>query len=168
LSRKNNSVLLEYFLKNPTTPIYAGELEKKLKMSRQSMFHALGAVLDAGLLEVREIGRVRQYTVAKDNPVVKQLKILLSVNYLIPLLEKIKNSGVEVYLFGSAARGEDTEKSDTDILIVGDKQKNDVIGMLSEKEKLKPVYFTHLEYSAMARKDKPFYERIEKDKIRLI
>ena len=168
LSRKNNSVLLEYFLKNPTTLIYSSELEKKLKMSRQSMFHALEAVLDAGLLEVKMIGRIKQYTLAKNKPIVKQLKILLNLNYLAPLLGRISDSGVEVYLFGSAARGEDTEKSDIDLLFIGKHLEDEALKKIRDDEKIRPIFLTFLEYSSLARKDKPFYERIEKDKIRLI
>jgi len=168
LSRKNNSMLLDYFLKHPTLEIYPQQLGKELDISRKSMFDALRAALDSDLLEVKDIGRTRQYRLKRDNPLVKQLKILCTIGSLTPLLEKIKDSGTEVYLFGSAARGEDTEKSDIDLLLIGDQPKNDIIGKLSVKESIKPIYMTHIEYSGLARKDKPFYERMERDKIRLM
>ena len=161
-------MLIEYFLKNPTSEIYPQQLEKRLNMSRKSMFDALQAAFDAGLLELKETGRTKQYKLKRDIPIVKQLKILFSIDFLIGFLEKFKGSGMEIYLFGSAARGEDTEKSDIDLLVLGDRPKNEVLGRLAEKEGLKPVYFSYLEYSSLARKDKPFYERVEKDKIRLI
>jgi len=168
LSRKNNSLLIEYFLNNPTIETYPQELEKKLKMSRQSMFKALEAVLAAGLIEVKEVGRTRQYKLRRNDLTVKQLKILSTIDSIMRIMDKLKDSGAEVYLFGSAARGEDTEKSDIDLLILSDKPKNEMIGRFAQEEKIRPLYFSFLEYSALARKDKPFYERIEKDKIRLI
>jgi len=168
LSRKNNSLLTEYFLNNPTIETYPQELEKKLKMSRQSMFKALEAVQAAGLIEVKEIGRTRQYRLRRNESTVKQLKILSTIDSIMHLMDKLKDSGAEIYLFGSAARGEDTEKSDIDLLIMSDKPKNEMLGKFAQTEKIRPLYFSFLEYSALARKDKPFYERIEKDKIRLI
>ena len=168
LSRKNNSALIEYFLDNPTIETYPQELEKKLKMSRQSMFKALEAALDARLIEVKEIGRTKQYMLRRNDPIVKQLKILSTIDSMQRVIVKLKDIRAEIYLFGSAARGEDTEKSDIDLLIISNAPKNEIIGKVAEKEKIKPLFFSYLEYSALARKDKPFYERVEKDRIRLI
>ena len=168
LSRKNNSMLIEYFLNSPTMETYPQKLMKKLKMSRLSIFKALEAALEAKLIEVKEIGRTKQYRLIKNDPIVKQLKILSTIDNLKPLVNNMKGKEVEIYLYGSAARGEDTEKSDIDLLIVGEGLKNEAVGRLAQKEKIKPLCLTFLEYSSLARKDRPFYERIEKDKIRLI
>lgn len=168
LSMKRTAKVLEYFLERPTTGIHAQKLLKELEMAKKSLLDGLHGLVEAGVLEVEEIGRTKRYSLVRENPAVKHLKILLTLDKAIPLIERLKDSGVEAYLYGSAARGEDSEKSDIDLLIVGDQPAREVIGKLGRMEKLKPVYFTHAEYSALARKDKPFYERIEKDRIRLM
>ena len=119
LSRKNTSTLLLYFLEHPTGKTYARQLRKEIQLSGVSILGGLRALLEAGILEVEEIGRVRRYELKRNEPVVKQLKVLLTINKVTPLLGKFRGSGVEVYLYGSAARGEDTEKSDIDIFIQG-------------------------------------------------
>ena len=95
------------------------------------------------------------------------MKTGMAVSSLLPLscIE-----GAEVYLFGSAARGEDTTDSDYDVLVIGKIPKqvlHDHISRLKSKRQVKPVVFTPLEWSAMRTKDPAFYERVEKDKVKL-
>lgn len=168
LSKKSISKVLIYFLEHPTKEIYAQQLENELKIARKSMFDGLSELLKAGVLEAKEVGRTKQYKLRKSSPLVRQLKILHTLDEIIPMLKKIKGTGIETYLYGSAARGEDTEKSDIDLLLIGDRPRSEVLGKIMKKENVKPVYMTYLEYANLARKDKAFYERIEKDKIRLI
>jgi len=64
------------------------------------------------------------------------------------------------------------EDSDIDLLVLG-KRSSEVIDALDKlgkkiDRKIKPTFYTELEWSQCARKDYAFYERVEKDKIRLI
>ncbi len=166
LSKKRTSKVIRYFLEHPTTKIHAQKLLKEIKISKKSILDGLHESVEAGILETEEIGRTKRYSLKRASPMAKHLKILHSIDEILPLLKGLEE--VEVYLYGSVARGEDTEKSDIDLLIIGEKPSREIIGKLGKMEKLKPVYFTYEEYSQLARKDKPFYERIEKDKIRLM
>ncbi len=168
LGKKSTSIVLCYFLEHPSEETYAMQLGKKLKIARKSIFDALALLLKNQLIELKTIGRVKQYRLKRGNPLVRQLKILNTTADLLPMLKGIEGSGVEAYLYGSAARGEDTEKSDIDLLFIGERPKGGLLEKIEAEEKIKPLYLTFLEYSSLARKDKPFYERIEKDKIRLI
>lgn len=168
LSKKSTSEVLRHFLLHPTKKTHAQKLGKDIKISRIGILESLHALLGAGILEAEDIGRVRRYSLRRDEPVVKQLKVLLTLESVMSLLEKLKGSGVEAYLYGSAARGEDIETSDVDLLLIGDRDRKEVLGKTGKSEKLKPLYFTFLEYASLARKDKAFYERVEKDRIRLI
>ena len=73
----------------------------------------------------------------------------------------------EVYLYGSCARGENTEESDIDILVVTNIERREITKHL-KNEKTKIMIFTPLEYSMLYKQDKPFYERVERDEIRVI
>lgn len=168
LSMKKTSRVLKYFLEQPTKKIYAQQLGKELKMSKKSMLDGLHILTDAELLEREEIGRTKRYRLRRSNPIVRYLKILFTLDKIIPLLKKFKVGEVEIYLYGSAARGEDTEKSDIDLFLIGNMARKDALGKIGKMRKLKPIYFTYIEYSSLARKDKAFYERLERDKIRLI
>lgn len=166
LSKKTINRVLLYFLDHSDEKIHAGKLRKKIKIAKKSMFDSLYELSKAEILEVEEIGRLKQYKLAKNKTIVKQLKIIYTVDRVMRFIKKLED--VEVYLYGSAARGEDNEKSDIDLLIVGNKKSKEIIGGIKNNEKIKPIYFTYLEYSSLARKDKAFYNRIERDKIRLI
>lgn len=168
LKKWNTFALLDYFLQHPTKKIHAGQLYKELRIYRKGILDGLRELHEAGLLEMEEAGRTKQYSLNRSNPFVKQLKILFTLDKVLPLLEKFRGSGVEAYLFGSCARGEDTEESDIDLLLIGNLGRKEVLGKLGGMEKLRPVCLTFLEYSSLARKDKAFYERLEKDRIRLI
>jgi predicted nucleotidyltransferase len=168
LKKKNTSEVLRYFLEHPTGKVYAGEMEKRVPLSKVSLLAGLRTLAEAGVLQSEEIGRVIRYSLVRDNSAVRQLKILLTLDKILPLLEKLKGTGIEAYLYGSCARGEDTEESDVDLLLIGNLGRTEVLGKLGKLEKLTPIYFTFLEYSSLARKDKAFYERVEKDRIRLM
>jgi predicted nucleotidyltransferase len=79
----------------------------------------------------------------------------------------------KVYLYGSVALGEDDQASDVDILIVGRLEKEEILELVEKmREKLRKEVKLHvltpLEYSLLARRDKPFYESIEDSKIRIV
>ena len=166
LSKKSTSKVLQYFLGNPDQEIYATQLESRLKAAKKSILDALEDLSKQGLLNMREVGRIKQYRLNSERPIVRHLKILQNIDMLRPAVKKFKGRDLEIYLYGSCARGENTEKSDIDILILGNRQES-IAGLISDR-KIKPLYLSFLEYSNLARKDKPFYERIEKDKIRLV
>jgi len=86
--------------------------------------------------------------------------------WLLPKLEILKYEG-EIYLYGSEARGEGLEDSDLDILVIG--RERAVINKIEAIDKrVKVSFFTPLEWAKIARDDPAFYERVERDKIRLV
>ncbi len=110
------------------------------------------------------------YKLNTESPIVKQFKILLNITKIFPLIAKVK--GVQIYLYGSMARGEDLEDSDIDLLIIG-KTSEDILTTIRKIEselgkRVKASFYSEVEWSKMARKDPAFYERVEKDKIRLV
>ncbi len=82
-----------------------------------------------------------------------------------------------IYLFGSCARGEDTEQSDIDLLVIAEEEHQVILAALeNQKKKIKGLKhlrlsihcFRSLEWAQMARKDAAFYERVERDKIQIV
>ncbi len=112
------------------------------------------------------------YKSNKENTFLKQFKILITISQLDFFSTLADQFNIKAYLFGSAARGENHEHSDIDILIIGKINKEELINQhqkYSKKDNYKVQFqiFTPLEWSALAEKDKAFYERVEKDKIPL-
>lgn len=164
--------IILFFLENSTKKFSQVELIKKIKLSKTSAVKWLNRLNQSGLIKTETKGTNKIYEINRENIIVKHLKKL---NTLIKLnnLKDIENKfNASVYLYGSAARGEDVEESDIDILIIGRVKKEYIIqetNKLSEKIKknIKIEVLSEIEWSQMARKDPAFYERVEKDKIKL-
>ena len=115
------------------------------------------------------------YRLNREDVLVKQMKRVytLSIPFIYKLKEAFEHAGIEIYLYGSAARGEDTEKSDIDLLVIG---KIELVTFEKEmfpirkmcKKEITYSFFTRLEWLSMSKKDPAFFERVEKDKIRLV
>ncbi len=168
LENKANARVLRLFLENPTGSAYAAQLIKKVKVSRKPLFDALAALNAAGLLKVEAIGRVKKYHLA-DTAATRQLRIMLALDKLAGLADILEGEGAKTYLYGSAARGENTEQSDLDVLVISEKPKSAVAGKLESRlqNKVKLLIMTPLEYALAAKKDPAFYSRMEADKIEL-
>ncbi|HTY92090.1 MAG TPA: nucleotidyltransferase domain-containing protein [Methanocella sp.] len=104
---------------------------------------------------------------------VRQFKVLLNTAKILESIEGISLNDAEIYLFGSAARGEDDKDSDIDLLIIGEADsaklaeiKDAVMEKLGREVNL--VFYTRAQYSDLYRDNRMFYENIERDKIRLL
>ncbi len=168
LGNRKPMAILEHFMDSPSIELSQTEIISRLKLSKATAVKWLKALTGTGYLNLREIGPTNIYSLNRQSRTVKQLKILST----IARLEPFSIPGCEIYLYGSAARGEDTEKSDIDLLIIGAKKPGDIVGKIERlSEKFgKPInfkLFTELEWSRLVKSDPAFYERVEKDKIQL-
>ena len=172
LGNKNAIKLIAFFLRNPTLQIYQQEIRKRVKLSKATLIKWLNMLVKQDILRFKEYGRAKVYFLQRENPIVKHLKILDNLFLTCNIKNIADKHEVRIYLYGSAARGEDVENSDIDILITGKIKKEDIIediGKISEKIKrqIKAEIFSYLEWSQVAKKDRAFYERVEKDKIEI-
>jgi len=167
-AKRSATKILEFFLDNPSGEFYETEIRKKVNIVKASSIKWLRTLAELDFLLKRNKGRMILYKLNLENPIIKELKKLKTISLLAP---EFKDLGIEVYLYGSCARGEDKENSDVDVLIMG-KQTREIISTITYIEKkinkkIKPSFYTQIEWSRMSRKDPAFYERVEKDKMRL-
>ncbi len=167
-SRYANKIIEAFKIKEEMSQV---EVARTANLSRATAIKWLRAMVDNDLLMVKQSGRQLLYRLNSDNPVLRQLKILSVVAALYPLSKEL--SGNEVYLYGSVARGEDAARSDVDILIIGKADPRKISRWAAKASKVlgrevKPLIRNPVEYSALARKDRIFYENVEKNIIRLV
>lgn len=158
--------LWRVFLEEPKKMFYQSDLIKSAKLAKATAIKWLRKLEQADLIVVDRRGRFLSYHLSA-NPVNKLMKTAQTIASIISLAAV---EDAEIYLFGSAARGEDTPGSDVDILVIGKisgQVLDATIRSLKIKRQVKPVIFTPLEWSAMRTKDPAFYERIEKDKVKV-
>ena len=169
---KSRLLVLELFLGNPTGEISYTGVREKTKLAKATLSESLKFLIGSEFLEARRIGVTKLYKLKRESQIIKQFKILHSIMRLSVLKGVEERHGCEIFLYGSAARGEDTEKSDIDLLIIGDVGKEWVREEITKRlrklgKEVKIQFFTSLEWAGMAKKDKAFYERVEKDKIKI-
>jgi predicted nucleotidyltransferase len=166
--------ILSFFLENPVHELYESEVRKRIGTSLGATNRYLKELAGEGALLLSKKGAMNFYRLNRESAIVKKLKVVHTLSLpSIKALESLgKHLGVKVYIYGSAARGEDVEDSDWDILVIG-KVKPDEL----ERE-MKPIrhkstrqirisLFTNQEWAKMREKDPAFYERVDKDRIEL-
>lgn len=173
LMKKTPAAILKFFMENPSREFYLREIQGGTKAAKASLINWLNKFVEIGILSKRMRGRLRIYNLRKDDPFVKHLRILMNVSVFLPLARELGELGAEVYLYGSAARGEDVEDSDVDLLILGKAEPREVarrIQAFSRRvgRELRPQIFSKFDWSQMAGKDPTFFERVERDKIGLV
>jgi len=172
LGNKAMLKVLVFFARNPNVKISHADLRKKAKTAKATLTKHLNFLLKEDFIKVEKIGLSKLYQLNKENCIVKQFKVLDNLLSLKGIKELEKKYNIEIFLYGSTARGEDTENSDIDLLILGNINKEQILPEIknilkSVGREIKIVIFNPLEWSQVARNDAPFYERVEKDKIRL-
>jgi len=169
---KNSFKLLSLFLFKPDVQIHQNEVIRMSGLSKNTVMKLLNRFTRHGMLKESRKGNLKLFSLAEGDPVVKQLKILINVSRLNEILKGFIDKEFEAYLFGSAARGEDTENSDIDLLILGKISNDQLAGLTAEIETglnrdVNPVIKTPYEYSNLHKTDKAFYENLERDRIKL-
>jgi predicted nucleotidyltransferase len=163
---KNVMKILLIFLDNPSLEINQSNIIKKVKIAKATAVKWLKILFEKAFLNVKSIGTTNIYTLNNDYYIVKQIKIL----YNLYLLDSF-SVNAETYLYGSCARGENIADSDIDILIMN-KRREDIVEIIEKfskkiKKNINYVVFSDLEWSKMEKNDKAFFERVEKDKIKI-
>lgn len=118
--------LLAALAAEPDRRFTAGELESLIGASHDSTFRALQRAVATGLVGRERVGRQSVYRIDTSSPIFPEIKTLLSklsgpAQALRSALAGLGPPEVEAaFLFGSAARAQDTLASDLDVFVVGD------------------------------------------------
>ncbi|MEM2896821.1 MAG: nucleotidyltransferase domain-containing protein [Candidatus Bathyarchaeia archaeon] len=165
--------IIEFFIENQGEEFYQSEVSRKLRMSRNTVLKWLSVLSKKNFLNWRLSGKMKYFRLNAENVVVKQIKILMNVSKLFEVFKYTRSEGVEIYLYGSMARGEEDRESDADILIIGKIERKELIKMIEKarntlKREVKPLVLTPLEYAELSRKDRILFENIERGKVRLL
>ena len=120
--RRNNikQAIEEHFFINPTVKLRVREIERTLKLPLPSVIRYCKELEKEGILTTEKTGKVTFYTASRSENYFLEKKLYnIKMVYHSGLIEylKIELSNPAIVLFGSYAKGEDTENSDIDIYI---------------------------------------------------
>lgn len=160
--------LMDFFISNSSKEFSQTQVRKTISLSKTTSIKWLDELVNLDLVKLKKIGNSNLYSLNRKSCIVRQIKVLKSLMQV----ERLKNINAEVYLYGSAARGEDIEDSDIDLLLIGKLDRRQVIQEIESvakkiNRKISFKIFDSFEWSKIARTDRPFYERVEKDRIRI-
>jgi predicted nucleotidyltransferase len=170
MNNKKSGDIVLFLISNPSREFSQKEIMSKANVSKATMANAIPFLKDRGVISLRKIGVTNLIRINNDDFMVKEIKKIKIVSGLEEL-KKLKD--VEIYLYGSCARGEYVEESDVDLLIIGNLGREEMVAQMQSlskkiKRNISFKIFSDVEWVGMSKKDPSFYERVEKDKIRLL
>lgn len=115
--------ILEYFLRYPTEETYLNELAKKLQISPRSVKIYCDLFEKEGIIKREIKGNMHIFSTNNENFRVKEMKRAYFINLLAEMkIEKIAENCASIAIYGSYASGKYDEKSDIDIVVIGEER----------------------------------------------
>jgi len=160
---KNCEKIIIFLGDYPKRKFFSKEIAEKLNISLGGTHNALKYLVKEKIIEIEQRGNMKFYQIDDENALVKQLKTALIIERLLPLVDSIKENCKEIVLFGSAARGEQTENSDVDLFILTHNPEDIKKGIVKYKEKIviSPVIKTPNQWGEMEIKEPEFYNEVK-------
>ncbi len=160
MNNKSSLGLLE-FLITSGGELHVREISRKTGLSLGFVSRVLRQLHKDGLICAQRRGRMLLYRVDHANAVVKQIKVLVTVAGLYPLIKKSRTLARRVILFGSAARGENMPDSDVDLFIMTN-DRSSVRSFVSMYPGVVPIIMRSTEYANLRKTDFALYDQISR------
>jgi predicted nucleotidyltransferase len=172
LFSKTQQQVLGLLYGQPDRDFYTNEIIKLSQSGTGAVQRELSKLAEAGIITVKEVGNQKRYQANRRIPFYPELRSIIVKTFGIadvikeaikPLTKKINLA----FIYGSIAKGEDTEKSDIDVMIVSDKVGySDFYKVILNAEnklgrKINPTFYTKTEW-AKKRSDNHFVAKIIK------
>jgi predicted nucleotidyltransferase len=164
-----NQKVLSLLAKFPDQEFYEREVSRRLEISAGSANRALNRLYSDAVLTRRRKGKMYFYSINSSNALLIELKKLINLMLIEPLVEELKRISSRIMLYGSCALGTDSSESDVDLFIVSSR-KRDVSEVISkfafprgfENIHVKSVIRTPVELLEGGESEKTFMEEVER------
>ncbi len=162
--------LLEYFILNPTNEIHLKELARHLKMSPGSVKTYCDIFEKEGILISERKGNLRILRLNNEDFAVKEIKKAYFSLLLKEIgIEEVCKDCISIAVYGSFASGEFDEKSDLDIIIIGEKKNIDysILRKIEERinRNIQLTVIPFYKWEKMKKEKNPFAESVVKKHI---
>lgn len=170
--------LLSLFFGRPDEEFYVREIEKILQEDVGNISRELKNLEGIGLLVSRKKGNLKYYLLDRKFPLYDELRsIILKTRGAVGVLQGSLSEmeGVDfAFIYGSFASGQETAKSDIDLMVIGKVALEHIIKHLKEPEEIlgreiNPSLYERREIQKRLRDKEPFISRVMREpKIMLI
>lgn len=156
--------VLTLFLRKPYREFHLREIARLTKVSPSTAKKFLDNFEKNNLILRNRKGNLAIFRANIDSPVFRQIKVAYNLFILgsSGLMDELTRNGpASIVLYGSTAKGLDSEDSDIDILVIGRGDKAD----LSKFERklgreINLIAYSPAEWSKKAKHDRPFYNNV--------
>jgi len=149
------------FISERDGELYERQMAEESGISVGSANSILKGFERMGIVKKSRAGRMLFYQRNDENPMVRQLKVVMTLNGIMPAIDKLSPLARRIILFGSCAQGANTEASDIDLFILSS-EKSPMRRILDAYPKIQAIILSPQEYAELEKKDKPLYERINR------
>jgi len=164
---KAEKKITDLLLDHAGEKLYLSQVAKMSGVSLSTSHLVLKRKTKEGIIDQEKLGNLSFYSLNINDSLNKQRKIIRTIELLKPLVKKFKPLVQRIIVFGSAAEGINTFKSDIDLFVLTNNQKEvkKIIKKNRLGSKIQPIIKNFLELNILKKKDKIFYEEIKKGKI---
>lgn len=149
------------FISTKEGELFERQIARGAGISAGSANRMLKEFAKSGLLKQAKKGKMLFYRKNDDNPALRQFKVFVTVNNLMPVLGRIADYSGRIVLFGSCATGRNGDDSDIDLFVLAG-IKESIKKELDGEERIKAIVMNGPEYAELQKKDKPLYDRINR------
>ena len=159
LSSRGRAEIFRLLFSGTVSELHNREIERRSGLSESAVRQELNKLKRLGLLVSRKDSNRVYYGANKDHPLYKEIQnLVLKTTGLVDVLQDaLSNKSIRIALvFGSIASGEETARSDVDLLVIGQlglRKLSNLLSGVSEKigREINPHVFTEQEYKKRVR-----------------
>lgn len=155
--------ILAFLSRHPNKQFYQREIAGRTGTSIGATNQSLNRLFKLGLISCEKRGKMYFYSSNIDSVAIKYFKIFTNLVKLQTLVDSLSSISNQIILFGSCAKGGDTDESDIDLFIHSEypDKVREVLKFFKLDRAIKPVIVNSLDFVSLKRKDKEFYKQIK-------
>ncbi len=164
-----NQKVLSYLVKFSDEEFYERQIARRLDIAYGSANRSLNQLYSTDAIKRRRQGKMFFYSIDISNPSVIELKKLVNLLLLEPLVESLQKVASRIVLYGSCVQGTDTSQSDFDLFVVTGNKENaaDIVSRFNfpkgfENLRIQPIIKTPIELLQAGEAEKAFIEEVER------
>jgi len=160
----NSLKILSFLSEHPGREFLGSEIQKATSISRAGIYIALQDLTRQRLVHKACKGKFLMYSAVYDEPLLKQFKVMRTIQLLKPVIERIKPFAKKIVLYGSASRGEDEAGSDIDLFIVAaePEETKKTMKRVHIRRKIEAVIKSPSELADFRDREKVYYDEVER------
>ena len=164
---KAEEKVFNFLLDQAGEKYHLSQVSQSSLVSNSTVHLVLERLTKKGIVQKNKLGNLSQFSLDLNDPLIRQKKVVRTIEILKPLIERLKDISRKIVLFGSGAEGTNTAKSDIDLFILTDQKAEveKVISQIKLPKKLQAIIKNDLEFVEMKQKSKFFYQEIERGKV---